>query len=265
MARKTPHYGYYAFTILVGLAGLILVVGAVLFVLVSRTAGVLVLGFGVYIMVSYPVSIYWLKQSEHLDVSNIVQLKGDERALDVGCGLGKVTIGVAKHLTTGKVMGIDIWNTVEIPGNSPERAYENAEIEGVQDKVEFRSGDVLQLDFDDNTFDLVTGSSVLNNLAGDEKKLKAMKEIYRVLKPGGTFFLLEPLRDLRGLFTFTPFAFWELLSREKWIELLEEANFVDLDYDYNGQVISLLKNRSNRQSHDFCQCSHVGKGFIYGG
>jgi ubiquinone/menaquinone biosynthesis C-methylase UbiE len=194
-----------------------------------------------YIMVSYPVSIYWLKQSEHLDVSNIVQLKGDERALDVGCGLGKVTIGVAKHLTTGKVIGIDIWNTVEIPGNSPERAYENAEIEGVQDKVEFRSGDVLQLDFDDNTFDLVTGSSVLNNLAGDEKKLKAMKEIYRVLKPGGTFFLLEPLRDLRGLFTFTPFAFWELLSREKWIELLERANFVDLDYDYRGAGYFIVK------------------------
>jgi len=40
-----------------------------------------------------------------------------------------MTIGIAKVLENGKVIGIDIWNKTEIMGNSPERAYENARIE----------------------------------------------------------------------------------------------------------------------------------------
>ena len=76
--------------------------------------------------------------------------------MDVGCGLGKMTIGVAKHLSTGKIIGIDIWSKVEIPGNSPEHAYANAQIEGVGGKVEFETGNVLSIPFPDNSFDVVT-------------------------------------------------------------------------------------------------------------
>jgi len=80
----------------------------------------------------------------------------------------------------GKVIGVDIWDKMEIPGNSPENAYANAEIEGEQDKVEFKTGNVLNLEFPDNYFDLVTSSSVINNLHGKADKMKALREIYRV-------------------------------------------------------------------------------------
>jgi ubiquinone/menaquinone biosynthesis C-methylase UbiE len=109
----------------------------------------------------------------------------------VGCGLGKLTVRLAKILPTGSVTGIDIWNTVELPSNSPQAAYRNAEIEGVVDRVTFTDDDMRNLEFSDNTFDIVTASSVLNNLVGDEKKITAMKEIHRVLKPGSTFFCLN--------------------------------------------------------------------------
>lgn len=231
---ETPHYGYYALTIFVVLAALIFIAGAVI-LFVSKVVGAILIAFGFYIVLSYIISLYSFKQSEFFDISDILNLTGNEQALDVGCGLGKVTIGVAKHVPEGKVTGIDIWDTVEIPGNSPEAAYRNAEIEGVQNGVEFLSGDVLNLEFEDNSFDLVTSSSVLNNLNGNEKKLRALREIYRVLKPGGTFFLLEPLRNLRGFFIFTPFAFWKLLPKDKWIELLEKAGFVNLEYQYRGE------------------------------
>lgn len=231
---RKPHYGYYALTIFVVLAALIFVAGAVIF-FVSKIVGAIFIAFGLYIVLSYIISLYSFKQSEVFDVSDILNLTGREQALDVGCGLGKVTIGVAKHVPEGKVTGIDIWDTVEIPGNSPEAAYRNAEIEGVRNRVEFLSGNVLNLEFEDNSFDLVTSSSVLNNLSGNEKKLRALKEICRVLKPGGTFFLLEPLRNLRGFFIFTPLAFWMLLPKDKWIELLEKAGFVSLEYQYRGE------------------------------
>lgn len=231
--KEKPHYGYYALTIFAVMAAVIIIVGTVI-LLVSKIVGAIILAFGFYIILSYIVSIYTFNQSESFDISDILELAGNENALDVGCGLGKITVGVAKHVPEGNVTGIDIWDTTEIPGNSPEAAYRNAEIEGVLDRVEFSSGNVLNLEFDENSFDLVTSSSVLNNLSGDEKKLKALKEIYRVLKPGGTFFLLEPLRDLRGLFTFTPLAVWRLLPKDKWIELLEKAGFANLAYQYKG-------------------------------
>ncbi|MBU7012169.1 MAG: class I SAM-dependent methyltransferase [Theionarchaea archaeon] len=232
--EEKPHYGYYALTIFLGLAAIILVAGAAGYVFVSRVIGIIIAGFGLYLLATYIISLYWLKQSESFDFTNVLQFRGDEQVLDVGCGLGKVTVGAAKQLTEGTVTGIDVWNTVEIPGNSPEIAYKNAEIEGVRDRVEFKSGDVLNLEFEDNTFDVVTSSSVLNNLPGDEKKSKALREIYRVLKPGGIFFLLEPLRDVRGFIIFSPLAFWQLQTKEKWIALLKKTEFVNLQYQYKG-------------------------------
>ena len=235
MTEEKPHYGYYAITIFVALAAIIMVIGVAVYVFVSWICGALIGIFSIYLLLAYVISLYSFKQSEPFDFSSIQQLRGDENALDVGCGLGKMTVGVAKQLTTGRVTGIDIWNTIEIPGNSPEKAYKNAEIEGVRDRVEFKSGDVLTLEFTDNSFDLVTSSSVLNNLSGDQKKMQAMREIYRVLKPGGTFFLLEPLRNMRGFFVFSPFAFWQLQTKDKWAELLKKTGFINLKYRYEGE------------------------------
>jgi len=123
---------------------------------------------------------------------------------------------------------------MEIPGNSSERAYENAKIEGVLDKVEFRTRNVLSLPFPDDSFDVVTSSSVINNLHGDAEKSKALTEIFRVLRPGGKFLMAEPLRNVRGFFTFSPFAFFELLPKDRWITLLEKAKFSNLKYSYQS-------------------------------
>lgn len=235
MNKENPHYGYYALKIFVLMIGCIMVAGAAIYVFLSPIAGIIIVSFGCYLLVSYVGSLYMLNQSQPLDFTEVLKLQGNEKVLDVGCGLGKVTVGVAKQLTTGNVTGIDIWDTTEIPGNSPETAYKNAELEGVRNIVVFETGNVLDIPFEDNSFDLVTSSSVLNNLHGDEQKLDAMKEVYRVLKSGGTFFLLEPLRDLRGFFIFTPLAFWMLLPKNKWVALLEKANFVNLTYTYKGE------------------------------
>lgn len=234
--KSKPHYGYYALPIMTGLSALIILAGILMFLFVMQIIGTIILAFGVYLVASYGVSIHFMRQDKAEDVSEILKLEGNENVLDVGCGLGKLTNGIAKQLKDGKVIGIDIWDQMEIPGNSAEKAYENAEIEGVREKVEFKFGNVLDIPFPDKMFDLVTSSSVLNNLHGMDEKLKALKEIYRVTKPGGRFFLVEPLRNLRGFFTFTPFAFWMLLKKEDWMKLLKQSNFVINDYLYRYGV-----------------------------
>jgi ubiquinone/menaquinone biosynthesis C-methylase UbiE len=180
--------------------------------------------------------MHLLKQDRATELSGILELRGDELVLDVGCGLGKLAIGIAKNLKTGRVVGIDIWDKKEIPGNSSEKAYENAAIEGVKDKVEFRYGNVLEIPFPDQTFDLVTCGSVLNNLRDEKEKVKALREIHRVLKPRGKFLLIEPLRNIRGLFLFTIFGFWKLLSRERWEKLLQDQGFDTVGYQYRDNM-----------------------------
>src|SRR5438309_11390640 len=66
--------------------------------------------------------------------------------LDVGCGPGTITVDIARRATPGRVVGLDASAAV-IEGARSESA-------GI-DNLEFRTGDLYALDFDDGTFDVV--------------------------------------------------------------------------------------------------------------
>jgi len=227
-----PHYGYYGLPILTIVSASILAIGIAAAALSWWFAGLALIVFGLYLIITYGFSRLLTNQHAASELPAIVEIRGDEKVLDVGCGLGKLTNGVAKALRGGKVIGIDVWNKMKIRGSSPERAYENAKIEGVGDRVEFRYGNVLDIPFTNNYFDIVTARSVLNNVHGDINKSRALAEIRRVLQPRGRFLMLEPLRDLRGFIAFSPLAFWILLTRDKWVRLLKEAGFINIGYTY---------------------------------
>lgn len=236
MKVKKAHYGYYGLPSISILLGMIFLIGILILLYVSKLFGWAIIGFGLYILVSYGTSMMLVHRKIGEDFPDILKIEGNEYALDVGCGLGRMSIEVAKRLKEGKVIGVDIWDKKELWSNSPDKAYVNAEIEGVKEKVEFKYGNVLELPFQDNTFDLVTCSSVLNNLHEDDLKIKALYEIYRVLKSDSSFLLVEPLRSLRMFFLFTPFAFWKLLEKNDWVKLLNKVNFVNLKYRYQDGI-----------------------------
>ena len=118
---------------------------------------------------------------------------GKERVLDVGCGRGLMLIGAAKRLTTGRAVGIDLWQTEDLSGNRPEATLENARREGVLDRVEVETGDMRQMPFADNTFDVVVSRAAIHNLYETGDRAQAISEIARVLKPGGQA-LIEDIR-----------------------------------------------------------------------
>jgi ubiquinone/menaquinone biosynthesis C-methylase UbiE len=227
-----PNYGYYALPKLVILWILIGAIGLAVLVFLNALVGLIIVGFDIYMAAAYAVSLALSHPHRSTDLPKILKLKGDEDVLDVGCGLGKMTVAVAKHLTSGRVTGIDIWDQMEIPGNSPQRAYKNATIETVAERVKFEEGNVLNLDYPDASFDIVTSSSVLNNLEGRDLRIKALREAQRVLRPGGALLLLEPLRNLKNFFLFTPFGFPSLWDRDKWISALEEVGFRSTRFAY---------------------------------
>jgi ubiquinone/menaquinone biosynthesis C-methylase UbiE len=243
---EKPKYGFYAIKIIAILFSVIEVTGLALlsagYFVFSSTyltiGGGIIAAFGIYMIVAHFLSLYvFTGFGMSLDwIASLLELKGNEYALDVGSGTGRTAVQIAKRLTTGRLVGIDIWDTMELSGNSPERAYKNAEIESVKDKVEFKFGNVLKIPFDDGVFDVVTCSSVLNNLPGEKNRIKALREILRVLKPGAKCMLLEPLRNLRMFFAFTPFAFFHLGKREHWEKYAATAGFSRLRFQYERGI-----------------------------
>lgn len=114
-----------------------------------------------------------------------LQLQGDERVLDMGCGRGAVLTAVAHRLTTGRVTGIDIWRRMDQSGNGPDATLRNASLEGVADRVDIQTGDMRALPFPDASFDLVVSSLAIHNISGRDERRRAIAEAFRVLKPGG--------------------------------------------------------------------------------
>lgn len=103
------------------------------------------------------------------------ELHAGRTVLDVGCGPGTITVDIARHVTPGTVVGVDPTESVLTQGRR------HAEDAGV-DNVEFQAGDANQLDFPDDTFDIVHAHQVLLHLTDP---VAALREMLRVAKPGG--------------------------------------------------------------------------------
>jgi SAM-dependent methyltransferase len=248
-AKRKPFYGYYA----LGWIHIIVIPWTTLGILIAaflhQTIGIAVLCFGAYMYLTYWMGMALSKPNQSYDLSWILQLRGDEQVLDAGCGLGRVTVGVAKLLKEGKVIGIDIWDKLDIGSISPQRAHQNAEIEGVRDRVDFKTGNVLDIPFPDSSFDLVTASTVLLALWSREARLKALTEMHRVLRPGGRFLLMETLRN-PGTLIMCPAMAWRFLTKGNCISLLNEAGFVNLKEGYRDIMGHFLveKPRSREEA-----------------
>ncbi|MFO0808894.1 MAG: class I SAM-dependent methyltransferase [Gemmataceae bacterium] len=126
--------------------------------------------------------------AELLDTLN---LRGDERILDMGCGRGAVLLMAAQHLTTGRAVGVDLWRSVDQSGNSLEATRRNAVAEGVADRVELHTADMTALPFEDNSFDVVVSSLAIHNISGRAGREKAIDEAVRVLRPGGRLMIAD--------------------------------------------------------------------------
>jgi arsenite methyltransferase len=128
----------------------------------------------------------WGKFRHRDRMLNMVPWRGDEQVLDVGTGRGLLLIGAARRLTSGRSVGVDIWSTRDLSGNSLERTQANVEREGVTNKVELRSDDARKLTFPNASFDLVVSNLCIHNIPDQEGRAQACREIARVLKQGGT-------------------------------------------------------------------------------
>lgn len=125
-------------------------------------------------------------------------LSSGQQVLDLCCGTGDWTIDLAKTVgTTGKSVGLDFSK------NMLEIAKEKIEQAGVSKQTTLLQGDAMALPFEDNTFDLVTIGFGLRNVPDASHVLK---EMHRVVKPGGMVACLETSQPENRLI----YPFWYL-------------------------------------------------------
>jgi len=122
---------------------------------------------------------------------DLLAWRGDERVLDVGCGLGLFLIGAAKRLASGRAVGIDKWQQEDLSNNHASGTLANARLEGVSEKVTVQTGDARQLPFCDASFDVVLSSMALHNIYDAGERSSAVREIARVLQPGGRALIVD--------------------------------------------------------------------------
>jgi arsenite methyltransferase len=125
-----------------------------------------------------------------------LELKGDERLLDIGCGRGAVLLMAAERLPRGRAVGVDLWSTTDQSGNAEQVTRQNAALEGVAERVELHTADMRQLPFDDGSFDVVVSLLAIHNVPGAGERARALREAARVLKKGGKL-LIADIRHTR--------------------------------------------------------------------
>lgn len=149
----------------------------------------------------------------------LLVLRGDERALDVGTGAGAFALALAPLVR--EVVGLDV--VPELLARARERAPENAE---------FVEGDATALPFAFGSFDLVTSARTLHHTARPEL---VVAEMARVLRAGGTMLVLDQIAPVDPLAAFELNRF-EVARDASTTRVLADVDLRGL-FDSNGLVV----------------------------
>ncbi|KKQ11788.1 MAG: methyltransferase domain-containing protein [Candidatus Babeliales bacterium] len=156
-----------------------------------------------------------------------INFRGNENVLDVGCGDGRITAEIAKHVPEGTVIGLDISPNMITEAKSSFNNIKN---------LEFVCSDAITFSID-KKFDLITSFAAFHWVKDQES---AVKNLYKHLKPGGKIiiqmgaFLRGPVSEVYEFEKWAPFLskrpqsyFPQTVSG--FGKLLENAGFQDIN------------------------------------
>ena len=136
----------------------------------------------------------------------------DSKILDLGCGAGRTTINLFKNGYTN-IIGLDIADKLI------EFAKEYSKKNSLD--IDFVVGDATKLNYEDNTFDVVIFSfNGMQCIPGLENRRNVLKEVYRVLKPGGYYIFTAHDRHDPNSPQYLPF--WEKIEND-WKNGINES------------------------------------------
>jgi len=138
----------------------------------------------------------------------------DALVLDLCCGTGDLAFALA-HAGESRIIGADFAHTMLVRARAKRTAESTHDGVRSARRMSFFEADALRLPFADASFDLVTSAFGFRNLANYEAGLR---EIHRILKPGGTVAILEFAEPPEGfLGDIYRWYFTKVLPRIGWL------------------------------------------------
>lgn len=136
-------------------------------------------------LLSYGQDRRWKKK-----LVRLTGVRPDHIILDLACGTGDITFMLAKMVTTGHVIGVDITpGMIEIARRKKQQWGINC--------IDFEVDDITRLEFSKNTFDRITVGYGVRNVPDISQLLS---EVFRMLKPGGKFLSLDFAKPANPLY-----------------------------------------------------------------
>lgn len=186
--------------------------------------------------------------------TQFASIKPGDVVIDLGSGAGNDAF-IARHETgeKGKVIGIDFTPAMI------EKARRNAEARGFNN-VEFRQGDIEKMPVTANTADIIVSNCVLNLVPNKDG---VIKEIYRVLKPGGHFSISDIVlegelpKQIKEAAEMYAGCVAGAIQKSLYLELIKENGFKNITIQSDKAIIvpdDILKQYlSEEQLLDFKQ------------
>jgi SAM-dependent methyltransferase len=143
---------------------------------------------------------------------NFLNIRDDDKILDIGCGGGRTINKLARIVHKGKIYGIDYSDVSVKTSSKINKLYIN------QGKVEIQKASVSSIPFSNNYFNIITAIETYflwPDLEND------MKEVFRVLKPRGKLLIVSEV--------------YKSDRRDKWVKILEKLN-IDPNKIVNSQT-----------------------------
>jgi SAM-dependent methyltransferase len=174
-------------------------------------------------------------------------ITAESRVLDVGCGVGATPVYLAKSVGC-RVVGVDI--TPKMIEHAEHRATQA----GLREKLAFRVADMHQLPFEDGEFDAAIAESVL---AFSSAPVEAMREIMRVVKPGGRVGITEATwlshdvpEHVVETMSSDAISNADIKHPEEWERLLVDAGL--LEVTARAQAIDVKREARGRSTRYGC-------------
>ena len=166
--------------------------------------------------------------------TQFAKIKKGDVVIDLGSGAGNDAF-IARHETgeTGKVIGIDFTPAMI------ERARQNNEVKGFNN-VEFRQGDIEKMPVTANTADVIVSNCVLNLVPNKDG---VIKEIYRVLKPGGHFSISDIVlegelpKQIKEAAEMYAGCVAGAIQKQAYLDLIETNGFTNITIQKDKPVI----------------------------